>query len=222
MLPPPLFLGLFGLAGLAGFVLAQAPIAVGSGFLPPALARCLAQRRPAALEQGAPLPTDSNSNGDWGTCAARCDKSCLLLGDFDGDGQRRELAVASRTELLLFHDVERLRDRRVRATLVVRLPIGAPGTSEPDEVAPVSMARTVRFADEVGLLRDGRSPLPQLPRGERMALGLLVWRGGAATEPAEPGDDDVRPSASGELLVTIFDEAKHTYRLQRILQLGGP
>lgn len=188
---------------------------------PPFVARCLGQLRPAALEQGAPLPIDSPKNADYGTCAAQCEGHCFLAGDFDGDGRPRELAVASPSEVLLFHDVERGKGRRFRATLAGRLQLSG------EEVALLPWRRAARFADEVGLLRDGHSPLPPLSRdrGERPSLGLILWRGlppEDAPAPEEGEDSHGVPSESGELLVAVFDPSAHSYRLQRVLQLGAP
>lgn len=194
------------------------------GKAPPWLGRCLQQVRPSALEHGAPLPIDSSTDkgaaAAYGTCAARCDGRCLLLGDFDGDGQAREVAVATPREVILFHDVAReARGRRARAVLAGRIPLDG------DEVALLSLRRMTQFAEEVGLLRDGKSPLPALSPGERLAFGLIVWRG-TSTVPAVPtGDDDDDVTHSGEigdLLAAIFDISARSYRLQRVLQLGAP
>lgn len=184
---------------------------------PPWVGRCLAQLRPAALEHGAPLPTDSPRGADHGTCAARCEGRCFLLGDFDGDGRVRELAVAGPTEVLLFHEVDRARGRRSHPTFAQRLPI------EGEEPALLSARRTVRFAEEVGLLRDGRSPLPTLARSERIAFGLIVWRGGPEETPLPEGEEEHgRGGDSGDLLLGIFDTGGPTYRLQKVLQFGAP
>lgn len=184
---------------------------------PPWVGRCLAQLRPAALEHGAPLPIDSPRGADHGTCAARCAGHCFLLGDFDGDGRIRELAVAGPSEVLLFHEVDRTRGRRSRATLAQRLPI------EGEEPALLSSRRAVRFAEEVGLLRDGKSPLPQLSRSERIAFGLIVWRSGPAEDPLPEGEEEHgRGGDSGDLLLGIYDTSGLSYRLQKVLPLGSP
>ncbi len=107
---------------LIGFLLVRAAAPPVVPKAPPWLDRCLPQLRQSALVQGSPLPIDGPKSADYGTCAARCDDRCFLLGDFDGDG-RRELAVAAPSELLLFHDVERKRDRRYVATPAGRLPL---------------------------------------------------------------------------------------------------
>lgn len=197
---------------------------------PPWLSRCLPQLRSQALVDGAPLPTDrkTSSDQDHGTCAARCDRRCFLSGDFDGDGRPQELAVATPEELLLFHEVERAprgpRPRRVQATLRLRLPLG----TSPGEVALISAPRAAHFADEVGLLRDGKSPLPTLAKGERLALGLLLWRDPPEDEPEspppEPGAHEDPPvgGETGELMLAIFDSSAKTYRLQPVLRFGAP
>ncbi len=180
--------------------------------VPPWLARCLPQLQKTALTQGAPLPIDSPRGAEYGTCAARCNARCFLQGDFDGDGQK-ELAVASPTELLFFHDVERKRDRRA---LLGRIPLSG------QEVALISLRRTIRFADEVGLLRDGQSPMPILPRNEHLVLGLILWHNVAdANDEDDEDDDEPHGKQTGDLMVAIFDETTTSYRLQTLLQLGG-
>jgi hypothetical protein len=182
------------------------------------LGRCLDRLRPGPLEIGAPLPTDSPRTADHGVCAARCEGRCFLIGDFDGDGRARDVAVASATELLVFHDVRHdVRHegkRRLRAAPAGRLPL------QGEEVALLPVRRAVRFIDEVGLLREGRSLLPSLGRSERLAFALIVWHNLAA-----PGDEEEeehgRSRETGDLLLAIFDEGTRAYRLQRVLTLGG-
>lgn len=187
------------------------------------LSRCLAPLRQSALEQGAPLPTDSPSGADYGSCAARCAGRCFLRGDFDGDGKTRELAVANPEELLLFHDLERGRDKRLRSTLKQRLPLSGPLAG--GEVALVSAPRALRFADEVVQLRGGKSLLPTLAKGEHAALGLIIWREtpGAKGESSDDDEDsDDPPSENGQLVLAIFDSAAGSYHLQPLLELGAP
>lgn len=216
MLPPALIF-------VARLLLPLLPVATQAvGAVPPFLARCLASQRSGPLDQGAALPTDSPRGADYGSCAARCEGRCLLRGDFDGDGRAQELALASAEELVVYHDVLRGRDRRLRAVLRQRLPL--PGALPGDEVALVSAPRALRFAEEVGQLRGGKAPVPVLTRGEHPALGLLVWRRGAdAVEEEDDEDSDDPPRGeSGQLLLAIFDSAAGSYRLQPLLSLGLP
>ena len=147
-------------------------------------------------------------------------RPCFLPGGVGGAGRPRGLAVASPGGVLFFHEAERGKGRRFRAQFAGRLPLGA------EEVALLPWRRAARFADEVGLLRDGHSPLPPLSRerGERPSLGLILWRGLPPGDAPPDGGDESHgsPSESGELLVAVFDPGAHSYRLQRVLQLGAP
>lgn len=203
---------------LLSLLLPAAPAGGTPAQVPPWLGRCLAQVRQAGLEQGAPLPTDSPRGTDYGTCAARCAGRCFLSGDFDGDGKAQEVAVASPTELLVFHDVERGKVRRARPRPAGKLPLSG------DEVALLAPRRTARFLDEVGLLRDGKSSLPALPPGARLAFGLIVWRGVAEASAEAEEDDELdhgRSAETGDLLLAIYEPEARAYRLQKVLQLGG-
>ncbi|HJZ88991.1 MAG TPA: hypothetical protein VKN99_27660 [Polyangia bacterium] len=184
----------------AALCLADLPVADAGHPPTPAMFRCLRRVRPAALSEGADLPVDCGGGEMPHTpCAARCEGRCWLRGDFDGDGQAREVAVTQiekgEANLWIMRPGEAARWQ----------PAAVFPLSDADEVALISATRTAEIAQANLAVRGNHSPF-KLAAGDYFAFGLVTWKRGDR-------------AWDGRLMAVIFNKASATYRVAQMLDL---
>ncbi len=171
----------------------------------PWVAACLRKLSPlAGLKRGAPLPVDcgggETAGGKRARCAAQCDGRCMYQGDFDGDGQKRDVAIAhaqGKGDSSLW--IVKGATKRGHFEPTAYFPIRA------DDVAFVS-SQSASEALDIGQALHGARTSFRLQPGERFAFGLLSWR------RVDGGWD-------GDLTAVVWSKATGTYRMVPMLNL---
>jgi hypothetical protein len=166
----------------------------------PSAFRCLRKLRPQRLAEGADLPTDCGGAQMVHTaCATRCDGRCWLRGDFDGDDEASEVAVAQ--------------VQQGDATLWI-LRAGAARSWNPaahfpiadvDDVALVSATRAEEVAEASAAVA-GQAPHLKLGPTDTFSFGLVTWKRG------DGGWD-------GRMHAVVFNRKTATYYLTPITDL---
>jgi hypothetical protein len=180
----------------------------------PWLASCLRKASGLGLRRGATLTVDCGGEGA-GTkrarCAAQCDGRCMFTGDFDGDGQKRDVAIAhaaGKGDSSLW--IVKASARAARGA-IKSLPKGQefePTAHFPiraDDIAFVS-SQSAGEAREIGQAVNGTKTNFRLAPGDRFAFGVLTWR------RVDGGWD-------GDLTAVVWSKATGTYRLVPMLNL---
>jgi hypothetical protein len=152
------------------------------------------------LTEGADLPIDcGGAEMPRTSCAARCEGRCWLQGDFDGDGEAREVAVSrngSGESTLWIVRPTAKRKWQPAALFPLR---------EADDVALISAARTAEAA-QASLAVRGGSPAFKLGAHDVFAFGLVTWKRG------DGGWD-------GQMMAVIFNKTTSTYRIASLVDL---
>lgn len=171
----------------------------------PWLAQCLRKVSGPGLRRGAALAVDcgGDANAKRTRCAAQCDGRCMYTGDFDGDGRKRDVAIAfaagkkDASSLWIVRAVGSSKGARFEPT--AHFPIQA------DDVALVSSEGADEALAIGQAVRGARSSFHLMP-GERFAFGILTWR------RVDGGWD-------GDLSAVVWSKSTNTYRLVPMLAL---